>query len=260
VTGRIAWLSAQDAASAGRFLAAGLPPERLGPVVNLKSLAVPRPAPLPYPADRQRVILAASTHEGEEAAVIAALVAARATVPDLHLIIAPRHPRRREEIEAVLRGAGLTFSTRSRGELPDAARDVYLADTLGEMENWYSAAALTFVGGSLTDRGGHTPFEPAAHDSAIVAGPHVGNFREPYCALAADGACLTVHDQHDLAAALARMGEPSFVAGLAQRARVTMARLSSDGLADVLHQIEVLASLGSGGPRESLPGKGFTGR
>ena len=119
VIGSLSWLSAQDADSARRFVALGLAETRLGPVISLKAAfaAARQASVLPFP--RPDTVLAASTHPGEEAVVLAAFRAARAQNPALRLILAPRHPRRSAEIARLITGAGLAFATRSKGEAPD---------------------------------------------------------------------------------------------------------------------------------------------
>ena len=202
VVAQISALSAQDKDSEVRFLALGLTPERLLPRINLKTAIATRDAlPLDWP--RASTVLAASTHEGEEAQVLAAFAQARAHRPDLRLILAPRHPRRAPEIAALIAKAGLAHATRSMGDPPGA--EVYLADTMGEMDNWYASAGMCFVGGSLVEKGGHTPFEPAAHHCAILHGPHVENFREAYAALDAQGGAVACQTKADLAQAMASL-------------------------------------------------------
>ena len=134
-------------------------------------------------------MLAASTHEGEEADVLDAWQQARRRAPDLRLVLAIRHPQRGDEVAGLLRHRGIAFQRRSDG---GSGGDVLLVDTLGEMDRWYAAAGLCFVGGSLTDRGGHTPWEPAAHGCAILHGPHVGNFRDAYAVLDQAGGAVGV--------------------------------------------------------------------
>jgi 3-deoxy-D-manno-octulosonic-acid transferase len=227
----IRYLSAQDAASEARFLALGLPAAVIGPQVNLKS-AVPADAPAPasLPFARALTLLAASTHDGEEAQVLDAFVTAHAKVPDLRLILAPRHPRRRDAIEAEIAARGLGRATRSRQDPVASATLVYLADTMGEMALWYGAAGMTFVGGSLTERGGHTPFEPAAHGSVILYGPDVSNFAPAYQALAASQAAIAVMGAADLAKAVATLAnDKSAQFHLAQAARTALAALSDRG-------------------------------
>lgn len=187
---RMAGLSAQDGASEARFVQLGLPQAALMPRLQLKLLA---PAATPEPAntaDRFRCVLFASTHEGEDGPLIDMFLAARDRNPTagLRLIVAPRHPARADQVAALMAERGLSPQRRSSGA--DADAPVLLADTLGEMDKWYAAAGICVTGGSVVDRGGHTPWEPAAHGCAILHGEHVANFAEDYAALdAADAAC-----------------------------------------------------------------------
>lgn len=212
VIGAISYLAPLDDASHARFAALGLAQERIGPVVNLKAqvggaeppaaadLAALRPI---FP--REQTVLAASTHPGEEEIVLNAFAQARKSRPGLRLILAPRHPRRRAEIAALLERARLPHAIRSEGETPNATTAVYLADTLGEMGLWYSLAGLCFVGGSLVPNGGHTPFEPIAFGAAVAHGPHLDNNAETYRRLQTAGATLPVADGAALAQLLARL-------------------------------------------------------
>lgn len=190
VLGRIAALSAQDAGSQARLLDLGLPRPVLLPPMDLKLLTPARVVPAADSPARDRTVLAASTHEGEEEAILDAWQAARRQVPDLRLILAIRHPRRGDEVAALLTRRGLPVARRSTGA--DGADPVLIVDLLGEMPRWYAAAGICFVGGSLADRGGHTPWEPAAHRCAILHGPHVSNFTDAYAALAEAGAAERV--------------------------------------------------------------------
>ncbi|MEZ5911617.1 MAG: glycosyltransferase N-terminal domain-containing protein [Paracoccaceae bacterium] len=222
----IRFLSAQDEASAARFLAAGLPRAALGPVLDLKALAggaemAELPADLAGAFDRGATLLAASTHDGEEALVLAAFARQYPQGHWKRLILAPRHPRRAASVGRQIAAAGLAHRCRSAGQTPDDA-PVYLADTLGEMDLWYRLAALTFVGGSLVARGGHTPHEPARYASAILHGPHVDNFAETYRALDAAGGAGVVADAETLGAALADLGEAEARVAMTERARVVL--------------------------------------
>lgn len=191
----INWLAPQDDASRERFVSLGFAQDRLGPTITLKSTVEMTRQASDLPFEHEKTILAASTHEHEEEIVLDAFVELIANGdPAVHLILAPRHPRRRDEIEAMIARRGLTFTTRSRNQVPEAFTQVYLADTMGEMPLWYGAAAITFVGGSLTDRGGHTPYEPAAYGSAIIHGPDVANFSAAYAVLTNAGAAEEISD------------------------------------------------------------------
>jgi 3-deoxy-D-manno-octulosonic-acid transferase len=184
----VRYLSAQDAASEARFMALGLPPSAVGPRVNLKAF-VTGDKPATGPVHRARCVLAASTHDGEDAPILRAFAATRAQF-DL-LILAPRHPRRGDAVAKLIAAQNLPFARRSKGDALTADHPIYLADTLGEMPLWYAMAGVTIVGGSYANHGGHTPFEPAAAGSAIIHGPYVSNFTESYAVLDAEGGAVT---------------------------------------------------------------------
>ncbi len=237
----------QDAVSGGRFVVLGLPEGRIGPVLNLKATAEVAPAaPLPGFA-RADTVLAASTHPGEEEVVLDAFAAARASRPGLRLILAPRHPVRGDQVAALIAARGLPFACRSAGDAPDPGKPVYLADTLGEMALWYAAAGVTFVGGSLVPKGGHTPFEPAAAGSAILHGPDTGNFAEAYAALMAAQGAVEVTDAASLALALSGIASPAAQADLAARAASALAPLRAG--ADLTPVLDRLAALAPSQPR-----------
>ena len=178
---------AQSAADAERYRDLGAP--RVSTTGNLK-LDVPEP-----PADaeslaklkaatRQRTVIAgASTHAGEETALIDAHRRLRNSFPGLLTIIAPRHPDRGRDILEIDKAGNLRASLRSRGDLPGAETDIYVADTVGELGLIYRLAPIVFVGGSLASHGGQNPIEPIKLGAAILHGPNVWNFAEIYAAL-----------------------------------------------------------------------------
>lgn len=222
---RVTYASAQDAGSRERLVALGLSADRFGPDLNLKALYRPRtihdPA-LSAAFDRADTWLAASTHDGEDSIIAQAHRLALRQRPDLRLILAPRHPKRGDEIAATLSRAGLTFARRSKGDAPGDS-SVYLADTIGEMPLWYGLAGVCFVAGSLTDRGGHTPFEPAAHGQAILHGPDVANFADSYTALRVAGAACQAPTADAIAQALIDLADPALQTELGARARTVLA-------------------------------------
>lgn len=223
----ITYLSPQDQGSARAFAALGLDGARIGPVFNLKAAVHAQPdaaalAELAPAFPRALTLLAASTHPGEEAIVLEGFGQALRADPRRRLILAPRHPARGPEIARLIAAQGLGFRQRSLGAPPDADRPVYLADTLGEMPLWYALAGVSFVGGSLRDHGGHTPYEPAAQGSAILTGPHVANAAEAYATLARHQGAITVNDSAELAQALRQLDGPQAKA-MAERARIALA-------------------------------------
>ena len=150
----------------------------------------------------------------------------RASFPNLLTLIVPRHPERGSRVAEIARAAGLNVKLRSRGELPDAATDIYVADTVGELGLIYRVAPIVFVGGSLVRHGGQNPIEPAKLGGAILHGPHVWNFADIYAALDHAHGAELVADPSKLAAALAAMlTRPDARAHVAETAGTTIAAL-----------------------------------
>ncbi len=146
------------------------------------------------------LVVAGSTVEGEEAAVLSAFSKVRERVPSAWLLIAPRHPERFDLVPALVREAGLRCVRRSVLEPgAAAAADVVLLDTLGELAQVYGLARVVFVGGSLAPKGGHNILEPAVLGRPVVVGPHMENFREIEAAFRAAGALVQVEDAQGLA-------------------------------------------------------------
>ena len=241
-------ISAQDAESEARLRGFDLLGSMFVERVGLKSAAIqPDPPDLPTFArkyTRADTWLAASTHAGEEQIVLDAFARAREARPELRLILAPRHPRRGAQVAALIEGAGWPICRRSKGGTPSADTVVYLADTLGEMSFWYAMAGMCFVGGSLVDKGGHTPFEPAAAGSAILHGPYLSNFTDSYATLERVGGAVAVEDAETLAEALITL-TPDRQATLAEAAQAVLGDTSAPGdrLVDLLARVPGLSLL-----------------
>jgi 3-deoxy-D-manno-octulosonic-acid transferase len=150
------------------------------------------------------VVAAASTHPGEEAAVIAAHRRLRAKFPELLTVIVPRHPARGEGIAEIAKSAGLAVALRSRRAQPMPDIGIYVADTLGELGLIYRIAPIVFMGGSLASHGGQNPIEAVRLGAAVLHGPHVWNFAEIYSTLDAGHGAECVDDE---AALMARLGD-----------------------------------------------------
>lgn len=180
------------------------PHDRVARGINLKSLSEPLPTDAAATAQVRAALkgrplwVAASTHPGEEETVLAAHRALRATHPDLALILVPRHPARGQEVALLIEQQNLSYATRSKDELPRRGEAVYLADTLGELGNWYALTDIVFLGGSLQEIGGHNPFEVAQAEAAVLSGPHVFNFAETYAELSRHNAVITVTSAEEI--------------------------------------------------------------
>jgi 3-deoxy-D-manno-octulosonic-acid transferase len=172
------------------------------------------------------VIAAASTHPGEEDAIIAAHRRLQAKCPSLLTIIAPRHPERGPGIADAVKQEGLSVALRSRDELPKPDVNVFVADTLGELGLIYRLAPVVFMGGSLASHGGQNPIEPIRLGAAVVHGPHVWNFAEIYDALdAARGAALVADDKALTVCFADWLTNPAARQTAADAAAVTVAKL-----------------------------------
>ncbi len=194
----------QNDAMAEAMVRINAPAPRVARGQNLKSFAGPLPQDEDLLFETRAVLghrpvwVAASTHAGEEQAILAAHKRLCETHPDLHLILVPRHPERGDEVQKLIAETGMDYTRRSSGDLP--RRAVYLADTLGELGNWFALSDIVFLGGSLLPIGGHNPFEVAQSGSTVLSGNHVFNFAETFSAMEATGAARIVADSDDIAA------------------------------------------------------------
>jgi 3-deoxy-D-manno-octulosonic-acid transferase len=154
------------------------PPADAGKLERLMSVTRGRP-----------IVVAASTHPGEEEILVETHKTLAGFFPKLLTVIVPRHADRGEAIARMIAASGLKAALRSREELPTAATDIYVADTMGEMGLFYRLAPIVFMGGSLVAHGGQNPIEAVKLGASVVHGPHVFNFTDVYEALdAAHGA------------------------------------------------------------------------
>ncbi len=179
------FIAAQSQTDYERFLSLGAQPERLALVGNIKyDIDVPVAMVSGGAQWRQKagelrpVWIAASTHEGEELAVVNAHAQVLQRFPDALLIIAPRHPERFRPVWQLCESFG--FRTRSRSEHGEATPDsqCFVADTLGELLLFYAAADVAFVAGSLEPIGGHNVLEASSLAKPVLVGPHTHNFAE----------------------------------------------------------------------------------
>jgi 3-deoxy-D-manno-octulosonic-acid transferase len=206
---RFALVLAQNEALARRFKTLGA----VGAVAagNLKIDTPPLPvdetelARLAAAMEGRPILLAAGTHEGEDAIVADAHRRLRASLPDLVTIIAPRHPERGPAIAAMLLAEGINVARRGLGQLPGRDSEIYIADTLGELGTLYKLAGVAFIGGSLVDVGGHNPIEAVRQGAVVLTGPHWQNFADTYEALIKQDAATVVASAEDLAGAAIRL-------------------------------------------------------
>lgn len=146
------------------------------------------------------VVVAGSTHRGEEELVLRAFKQVQNLFPQMCLVLAPRHPERFAEAEKLLTDGALSFARKSHSRAQEYfSRDVLLLDTVGELTNFFAVADIAFVGGSLVNIGGHNVLEPARYGKPVLFGPHMANFKEIAEQLKREGAAIEVRDADELA-------------------------------------------------------------
>jgi len=183
------------------FITLGAARERCEVIGNIKFAAAPKSEGVKSIDLKRPYLLAASTREGEELAVVEAW---RASGDREHLlVIVPRHPKRLAQILNDLQGERV--SVRSRGEPITDTTTVYLADTFGELPGFIAGAELVFMGGSLVPKGGQNLLEAAALGKAPLFGPHMDNFLVEAEVLLNEGGAIQVADAPQLGAAMRRL-------------------------------------------------------
>jgi 3-deoxy-D-manno-octulosonic-acid transferase len=150
--------------------------------------------------DCHPIMIAGSTHKGEEELVISAYKQIRDSIPSAKLLIAPRDTLRAEEVANLATSHGLAAARRTvLLNNPSSAYDIVVLDTIGELGKIYSIGDIIYVGGSLIPHGGHNILEPAAHGKPILVGPHMFNFKDTYALFSGREACVTVGNAAELA-------------------------------------------------------------
>ncbi|MEG3639708.1 3-deoxy-D-manno-octulosonic acid transferase [Magnetococcus sp. PR-3] len=143
------------------------------------------------------IIMAASTHPGEERLVLDAFINLRQQYPDLRLILAPRHPERASEVRKLIESSQLSYQALTQNQAP-WQQSVLLVDTIGWLTRLYPLCQGVFMGGSLIPRGGQNMLEPSACGIPTLYGPHTFNFRHIAQQLEEAKAAIRVADQPTL--------------------------------------------------------------
>jgi 3-deoxy-D-manno-octulosonic-acid transferase len=171
------------------------------------------------------VWVAGSTHEGEEAQLLAAHRLVMAQRPDALLVLVPRHPNRFDAVRAWLQTERIDFAARSRNETITATTSILLGDTLGELMTFYAAADIAYVGGSLIATvGGHNLLEPAVLERPILTGPYHFNAPDIAESMFASGAARQVGSAQELAAAILELlSNPTMRADMGARGSAIVA-------------------------------------
>ncbi|MBM4310823.1 MAG: 3-deoxy-D-manno-octulosonic acid transferase, partial [Deltaproteobacteria bacterium] len=228
-------LCMQSSADAERIKAIGAPAGRVSVCGNIKfDLSVPDVSSGEQQEMRslfglgpqQPLLIAGSTHRGEEQQVIETFIELRKEVPDLVLLLAPRHPARFDEAAETITACGLAFARRTALTNGAVRTDepVILLDTIGELVRVYAIGTVIVIGGSLIEGiGGHNPLEPAAAGKPVVFGPHMQNFKQIARILCEQQAAFQVADRAALAGTLRTLlGSPDQRAATGAQARAVI--------------------------------------
>ena len=157
------------------------------------------------------IMIAGSTHRGEEELVLTAFRAVREREPGVRLIIAPREVLRTMEVEHLCRRAGFTVNTRKNLQQGgEGGEDIVILDTVGELGRVYGLGDVIYIGGSLVAHGGHNILEPAAHGKAIIVGNQMFNFKDIHALFRSHDAVVTVTNGEELTRETLRLfGDPA---------------------------------------------------
>jgi len=180
-----------------KYIALGAMSENVHTVGNLKyAISNANDKNLACTTIKRPYFLAASTHEDEETQLTEHIELLKRK--NYLLILAPRYPDRCKQLSEQFKNSGKNVAIRSnRDEITDTT-DIYIVDTLGELNTFFNEAALVFVGGSLINRGGHNILEPANFGKCIIVGPHTDNFSLETTELLEADALIQVKDNHQL--------------------------------------------------------------
>ncbi|MEY3808610.1 MAG: hypothetical protein RI893_1586 [Pseudomonadota bacterium] len=220
-------IAAQTLEDADRFIAMGANPEKVRTLGNIKfdvevsSELIRQGLQLKVDFFGDRFVwLIASTHKDEEALFFDLYKQIKQVIPELLLVMAPRHPERFGEVKKLCEQNQLTVVLRSFGAGCDQQVDVYLADTMGELKMLYAAADAAFVGGSMVPVGGHNILEAAAVGVPVLFGPYMVNFKAIAEAVLRQHAAIQCHNNSEIISALIALhADPVYRLALAEKGR-----------------------------------------
>lgn len=207
ILSNIDYISARSEEDAGRFKLLGYPGGQISISGNIKYDRSETPVSLSrkdigFGTD-DIIIVAGSTRSDEEGIVVGCWQSLRKKYPRVKLVIAPRHLNRIGAVSSLLEKKGVTFSLYSQNN--GAVRECVILDTFGELYNFYSLSDIAFVGGSIVDKGGQNPIEPAAYSKPVVFGPFMHNFSSEASGLLNCGGAISVSSAEELEQAFEKL-------------------------------------------------------
>jgi 3-deoxy-D-manno-octulosonic-acid transferase len=218
-------IAAQTQDDAERFIAIGADSEKVKTLGNIKfDVEIPQSTiaqGLQIKADflgGRFVWLIASTHKDEEAIFLEIYKEIKQKIPELLLVIVPRHPERFEDVKRLCEQLQLTVVMRTTGDRVSTETDVYLVNTMGELKMLYAASDVAFVGGSMVPTGGHNILEAAAVGVSVMFGPYMVNFKEIARGVLSHNAAIQCQNKDELVnSILALYEQPAYREALAEK-------------------------------------------
>ncbi len=178
-----------------KFLYLGANPETTKRMNNLKFDITKPDIDFTFDKGNSRIILAGSTHHGEDEIVLKTFAKLKTNNPDLKLILAPRHLTRKDEVTRLVEKTGFKYDFRSNNRSGMDGIDILILDTLGELSKMYAFCDIAFIGGSFNKTGGHNPLEALVFNKPVISGPSIHNFRDIYGLIQKAGAGFVVKNQ-----------------------------------------------------------------
>lgn len=239
---------AQDSDSAKRFRILGATSDKIRMASSLKWSSKANPLMInranslskEWQLGERPVMLAASTHEGEESQILEVFAEIRKKFEDKNplLIIVPRHPERFDDVAKLIESQNYKLLRRSRDDKPTAEHSVYLADSMGELGAWYALSTIAIICGSFVDIGGHNPIEAAIVGKPIIMGQYTQSCQQVVDKLKNVGALQQVQDGNELLMALEKWLKNPEQAKQAGQAGQTLAEQYQDATNQQLAMIK----------------------
>lgn len=215
-----------------KFIKIGAPETKTQVMKNLKFDVKRIDTDIQIGKGTNRVIIAGSTHKGEDEIVLSAFTKLKKEFPDIKLLLAPRHLTRLDEVKSLTQKTGLKFGQRSIGDTFEN-NEIIILDTMGELSKMYQICDFAFIGGSFNKTGGHNPLEAIVYDKPAISGPSIHNFRDIYWILGRSKAGKVVKTPQELTNYMAKLlSDKEFYSQACQDCKTVFA--SQQGAMDVV--------------------------
>ncbi|TXR51433.1 lipid IV(A) 3-deoxy-D-manno-octulosonic acid transferase [Reinekea thalattae] len=252
-------IAAQHTPDANRFIELGFDEKKLQVTGSIKfDISLDPEAALETKKLKQQlgnrpIWIAASTHVGEEEQLIAIQAKLRVKIPDVLMILVPRHPERADAVGGLLYNNHLEFARRSHEQIPSADQSVFLIDTLGEMMTFFGLADAAFIGNTLLETGGgHNPVEPAALAKPVLMGEHYVNFQSIVEAMHSEQAVIITHGNEDLLSRLTGLLQSKDLRDTYGQRAYLFHQKQQGALKRLISWIETLADISPSAPANTI--------